>query len=82
MTVDGHGEWQGPHMDPIGSAERRVTNRFEAEFVPFIVDGEPSPGEWILQLDGSYPLGAAFTSTAWTRARGPHPTSTPATSNS
>ena len=44
-------------MDPIGSAERRVTNRFEAEFVPFIVDGEPSPGEWILQLDGSYPLG-------------------------
>ena len=41
MTVDGHGDWQGPHMDPIGSAERRVANRFEAEFVPFIVDGEP-----------------------------------------
>ena len=47
-------------MDPIGSAERRVANRFEAEFVPFIVDGEPSPGEWILQLDGSYPLGSGF----------------------
>jgi len=60
VTVDGHGEWQGPYMDPIGSAERRVANRFEAEFVPFIVDGEPSPGEWILQLDGSYPLGGVF----------------------
>ena len=47
-------------MDPIGSAERRVANRFEAEFVPFIVDGEPASGEWILQLDGSYPLGGGF----------------------
>jgi mannose-6-phosphate isomerase-like protein (cupin superfamily) len=47
-------------MDPIGPAERRVANRFEAEFVPFTVDGKPSPGQWILQLDGSYLLGGGF----------------------
>ena len=47
-------------MDPIAPAERRVVNRFEAEFVPFTVDGEPLSGEWILQLDGSYPLGGGF----------------------
>ncbi len=47
-------------MRKIQSNERLVANINDDVFKPFIVDGVPSDGERVLQLDDDFPLGAGF----------------------
>ena len=47
-------------MEPIGPDRRLVANLDGDGWQTFEVDGEPSPGETILQLDRSQPLGVGF----------------------
>jgi len=47
-------------LKPIDSGDRVVVNIAEAAFTPFTADGEELPGQSVLQLDDSFPLGVGF----------------------
>ena len=47
-------------MDPIPESRRLVKNIHEAEFEPFVQDGEDCEGESVLQLDDKVARGVGF----------------------
>jgi len=47
-------------MKPIDSADRVVVNIAEADFSPFVSDGNEVPGQSYLQLDHSFAPGVGF----------------------
>lgn len=47
-------------MKPVAPEQRIVANIKTAAFRPFLVDGVPLPGQSVLQLDDSEPLGVGF----------------------
>jgi anti-sigma factor ChrR (cupin superfamily) len=47
-------------MKKIEPAQRRVANIRDGQFQPFLVDGEPLPGQSIMQLDDEHAPGVGF----------------------
>lgn len=47
-------------MKPIAPPDRLVVNVAEADFSPFLADGEEVPGQSYLQLDDTFPPGTGF----------------------
>ena len=47
-------------MRKVEKAERLVVNIHRADFRPFVIDGQPIPGQSFLQLDDSFPEGTGF----------------------
>ena len=47
-------------MKPIGKEERKITNIYQAEFQPWVMENGELHDSSVLQLDNSKPMGVGF----------------------